>query len=412
MTTCILSATLTVVMADVRDGGPAGTAPLTFIALAVGLLLAALLPLRRRQPEILWIASVIAPLLLPLDSLPSLVVLASVITHLSGPRLPIAAVGTGLATWVSLWRDTRGGSLPATDGVPQSSSVWNWDQPGEWSWFEVSVTSAALVGTTIAVAWLWRSRTVLAATRSQVRATRRAVDQLNSDIARRKERERIALEVHDALGHRLSLLSLEAGALEVEGSDTAANIRVHAQQAMTDLRSLLSALDDPERPDTTRAPFVVTDVPALIDEVLSSGAPVVSSVVLTGADEAPTLVSHSAYRIVQELLTNARKHAPGSPVRLEVHCTPGVGIDISATNRVPDGAELLTRERVAPGRGLNSVAERVDQCGGRWRAWVEGSVYRAAIQLPWVTRSTTPATTESAAVRSPFSPATVGGSDQ
>ncbi len=154
--------------------------------------------------------------------------------------------------------------------------------------------------------------------------------------ARHFERTRIAREMHDVLAHRISLLSLHAGALEFrpdapaeEVARAAAVIRESAHQALQDLRAVIgilreeSAAAHPERPQPT-----LTDVPALIDESRLAGTHVNSDIRVAEPEVAPESVGRTAYRVVQEGLTNARKHAPGTTVDVCVDGTPSQGITI------------------------------------------------------------------------------------
>jgi signal transduction histidine kinase len=140
--------------------------------------------------------------------------------------------------------------------------------------------------------------------------------------ARQMERNRIAREMHNVLAHRLSLLSLQAGALELgpdappaEVARTAGVIRINAHGALEDLREVIGVLpsasvDDnsadgvPERPQPTLA-----DLPMLIDESRKAGMQVALECEVTDLRAVPEAMGRTAYRIVQEGLTNARKHA-------------------------------------------------------------------------------------------------------
>lgn len=214
-----------------------------------------------------------------------------------------------------------------------------------------------------------------------------------AELSRQAERELIAREVHDAIGHRLSLLSLHAGGLEVSaGADpelrqSATLVREGAQQAMTDLRSLIDVLrtGDPEPDGDLTAATGLADLSTLIDDSAGAGVPVITTVYLREAESAPPDLSRAVYRIVQELLTNARRHAAGLQVRLAVHGGPGDGVSIESVNRVHQvpGAE---------GHGLTGIRERVELIGGTMHSGSDGDdVFRVSIDLPWQPVPTTPA---------------------
>ena len=214
--------------------------------------------------------------------------------------------------------------------------------------------------------------------------------------ARQSERTRIAREMHDVLGHRISLISLHAGALEFradkagpEVAESAAVIRASAHQALQDLREVIGVLragegdEPPDRPQPTLA-----DIPDLVEESRRAGMKVVytcSQAAATGigADgvKAPDLIARTTYRIVQEGLTNARKHAPGTSVTVTVAGGPGVGVDVTVTNRPP----LVVPEALpGAGQGLVGLAERVTLADGRLEhGWGYNGDFRLSAWLPW-----------------------------
>ena len=150
--------------------------------------------------------------------------------------------------------------------------------------------------------------------------------------ARRAERRRIAREMHDVLAHRVSLLSLHAGALEFRPdaprediASAASIIRDNAQAVLTELRDVIGLLrEDPvdplERPQPT-----LDDIPQLIDESHAAGMDIAYTPDVQGS--VPPQIGRAAYRIIQEGLTNARKHAPGARVAVGVSGRPGDNVD-------------------------------------------------------------------------------------
>ncbi|WP_130799691.1 sensor histidine kinase [Streptomyces otsuchiensis] len=152
--------------------------------------------------------------------------------------------------------------------------------------------------------------------------------ELRDERIRTAERERIAREMHDVLAHRLSLVALHAGVLQRRASevpapvrDRLALLRATSTSALDDMRDLLGALRDPVAPDRAPLTPVTDDLPGLIRESEEAGTRVHRDLAeLTGL---PAAVRLAAHRIVQEALTNARKHAPGRPVRLTVRPEAG-----------------------------------------------------------------------------------------
>ncbi|WP_240506163.1 sensor histidine kinase [Thermoactinospora rubra] len=205
-------------------------------------------------------------------------------------------------------------------------------------------------------------------TRQQLmRSLRREADEA-AQQARRLERERIAREMHDVLAHRLSILSLHAGALEfrpdappAEIARAAAAIRDSAHRALQDLREVIGLLRRPEDTQATpeRPQPTLDDVAGLVEECRQAGMDVRLAL---EASSVPEGLGRSVYRIVQEALTNARKHAPGAPVTVEIAGGPGEGLTVRVRNPVP---ARVGRGLPGSGSGLIGLTERAELLGGR-----------------------------------------------
>ncbi|WP_395817594.1 sensor histidine kinase [Curtobacterium flaccumfaciens] len=221
--------------------------------------------------------------------------------------------------------------------------------------------------------------------------------QLREDRAREQERAHIAREMHDVLGHRLSLVALHAGALEYRGpgltpDETAAAagvVRAEAHSALTDLRDVLGVLRDPaatggdEVTGTAPPQPTLVDLPALLVQARAGGATVRARVDADGA-AVPTAVGRHAYRIVQESLTNARRHAPGQPVDVVVETVPGPGVRVVVSNPLTDGPAPADASGHTAGHGLRGLAERARLVGGSFRAGSDdGRVHVVEAVLPW-----------------------------
>ncbi|MCS6556319.1 sensor histidine kinase [Curtobacterium flaccumfaciens] len=221
--------------------------------------------------------------------------------------------------------------------------------------------------------------------------------QLREDRAREQERAHIAREMHDVLGHRLSLVALHAGALEYRGpgltpDETAAAagvVRAEAHSALTDLRDVLGVLRDPaatggdEVTGTAPPQPTLVDLPALLDQARAGGATVRARVDADGA-AVPTAVGRHAYRIVQESLTNARRHAPGQPVDVVVETVPSPGVRVVVSNTLTDGPAPADASGKTAGHGLRGLAERARLVGGSFRAGSDdGRVHVVEAVLPW-----------------------------
>ncbi|MCZ9296062.1 sensor histidine kinase [Corynebacterium yonathiae] len=206
--------------------------------------------------------------------------------------------------------------------------------------------------------------------------------------ARQEERESIARDMHDTLSHRLSLVAIHAGALSypregvpAEFTDAARTIRTEAQNAVEDLRTVLSALreDLSEDPRTTLEELVATarEAGTQVTVTYADGA---GPDVFTGLS---TMAQHAVHRAVQEGLTNARKHAADQPVSITVREVAGeVGIEMR--NPLPAAPAGDRAGASAGGYGLVGLRERVELSGGRMNVHVgeEGEEFSWSIQLP------------------------------
>jgi signal transduction histidine kinase len=181
------------------------------------------------------------------------------------------------------------------------------------------------------------------------------------------ERTRIAREMHDAVGHRVSLMVLQAGAIEMAARDSARvedlaqNVQNAGRQALDELRRMVGVLRGSEvDEDAPLGPQPgLDDVPRLIDHAREAGMTVELRGDLPAVDPA---VGRAAYRIVQEALTNAGKHAPGARVCVTVERPPG-----ELVVQVVNGAGGAAAP-VSGGFGLVGLAERVRTLGGRLSA--------------------------------------------
>jgi signal transduction histidine kinase len=249
---------------------------------------------------------------------------------------------------------------------------------------------AGTLGPAVVVAWGMFRRSLRQA---QGERTRRAEaeEQLRIEQIRYAERTRIAREMHDVLAHRISLLSLHAGALEFrpdappeEVARAATVIRASAHQALEDLRAVIGVLREgtdgqgPQPPQPT-----LTALPGLLEESRAAGMRVHAQVCLPDLAAVPDGIGRHALRIVQEALTNARKHASSAPVELLLDGAPGHGLTIDVRNPTP---ALATGEPKIPGTGagLLGLTERATLSGGRLEHGLdEHGRFRLHAWLPW-----------------------------
>lgn len=306
------------------------------------------------------------------------VTLAVVLALLSSAFVMVGGPAAVALFTVAVHRPFRiSGPILALNLVTFFPLVWWRPDPVLGVWGSIALTVALVL-----LIFTWG--VLIRARRQLVWSLRLRADNA-AEEARRLERERIAREMHDVLAHRISILSLHAGALEFRPdappediAKAAAAIRGSAHQALQDLREVIGVLrqagddPDPERPQPTLA-----DLPGLVSESREAGMEV--RLRLAVPDGAPEGLGRNAYRIVQEALTNARKHAPGAPVSVALSGAPGDGLTITVRNRVsaPQGIP-------GAGAGLIGLAERASLAGGRLsHGRVPGGDFELEAWLPW-----------------------------
>lgn len=219
--------------------------------------------------------------------------------------------------------------------------------------------------------------------------TAEAERELRAGQARLGERTRIAGEMHDVLAHKVSLIALHAGGLEVnpdagpeQVERTAALVRTTAREALEDLRRVLGVLRTDVSADGSdlAPPPRLTDIERLVQASRAAGVAITLTCDVDGTP--PDDVSRTAHRVVQESLTNVHKHARSAATAVRVQGRPGVGLDVEVANREPVAAASLL-----PGAGLGLVglAERVSLVGGRLDAGpTPDGGWRVTAHLPWI----------------------------
>ena len=361
-------------------GQASGDVSSTLFALdiAVGLASLALLPVLLRWPIpgalALAVLAALSPAATPASTYATL--------HVSlRRRFPVAAwvAAAGVLGLLirSLWRP-----------ISSLSDLW-------WVVL-VLVAEAALVG------WgeLSQARqALLDSLREQARQAR-AEQASRVAEARAAERASIAREMHDVLAHRLSLLATYAGALEYRPdappeqlARAAGVVRAGVHQALDELREVIGVLRDDGQAAAARPQPGLSDLQSLIEETRDAGTPVELAERIAKPEALPDNLGRTAYRIVQEGLTNARKHAPGRPVRLLLAGRPGDQLLVELTNPMrpastPTETATSTVEPMlngsGTGTGLIGLAERVRLAGGDIDHRVrEDGEFCLRARLPW-----------------------------
>jgi signal transduction histidine kinase len=317
--------------------------------------------------------------------------IALLTTALSGPSGlaagPAVLAAVSLATRRVYWQVAI--VALASVGFAQVFATLQPDDGDPW-WVDLIINVAVTVGI---LGWglYIGSRRELVWTLQQRAERAEAEQELRVSQARGNERARIAREMHDVLAHRISQISMHAGALgfrsDLGADELRANatvIRDLANDALTDLRGVLGVLRDAETGELANAPQPTwADLPALVEHARDAGLHVELSdrlsEQLADSQPLPDVVGRTLYRIVQEGITNAGKHAPGAVLRIEVSGSPAEGVDIVLRNPLGFGP---TRTPGA-GLGLIGLAERAELRGGRLEGRRDGRQFVLHGWIPW-----------------------------
>ncbi|MBO2459164.1 sensor histidine kinase [Actinomadura violacea] len=346
-----------------RSGGPPGALA---VDIAAGALACVLAPLVLWRPVagtlVLSVLAALSPAATPAATFGAL--------HVAQRRrfpvaLAVGAAGVAGHAVQGLWR-------------PEGGITYGW-----WL-LVVALAYGALVGWG---ALAQARRALLASLRERARRAEAEQGRRVAE-ARMLERTRMAREMHDVLAHRLSLLATYAGALEYRPdappeklAQAAGVVRAGVHQALDELREVIGVLRDEDARDDDRPQPVLTDLPALVAESRDAGGSVQLRDEVVEPAALPAAAGRTAYRVVQEGLTNARKHAAGRPVRVAVEGRPGSRLVIDIRNPLaPDGAVPLAP---GTGTGLVGLTERVQLAGGRLDHEIAAGEFRLRAWLPW-----------------------------
>ncbi|MFG1920987.1 sensor histidine kinase [Cryptosporangium sp. NPDC048952] len=358
---------LTAIIAVTIYGLPAAAhEQLLGLDVVVGVISVAMVPVLLRWP----VAAAVVLALLTLVS-PAATAGASAATMLVAQSRPFrvaAAIGVGSIAAQAVQAAWR----------PTPSLGYGW-------WLAlITVAWAALVGWGVVIRV---RRELLESLRERARRAEADRDRRVAE-ARLAERTRIAREMHDVLAHRLTLLATYAGALEYRPdaapeklSAAAGVVRSGVREALEELRAVITVLRDDDPADEIRPQPSLDDLDRLVEESRDAGTTVALENGLVGAD-LPAAAGRTVYRIVQEGLTNARKHAPGAPVTVALDGEPGDGLRIELRNPVP----VTTAAAPLPGAGMGllGLTERVQLARGELDHGIgSDGEFRLRVRIPW-----------------------------
>ncbi|XBH21302.1 histidine kinase [Jonesiaceae bacterium BS-20] len=370
-------------------GGP-GMLPLVFIDLALAPVMFLAMALRRRKP---LLAIVLVSAFAGFSSLGSGAItftLVSVATRRRWKELIPAAVLWFFSTWAmqavstSIW--AQGVSTISFEQVTLAEMTIS-----SFTFFTIMVAIGLFIG---------GRRQAIGALEARVAAAEDIRDARFAQ-ARANERSSIAREMHDVLAHRISLVALHSGALSYrkdlsaeQVAETAEIIRDNSHQALKELRTVLGVLRDPasglDAPPDLPQP-ALTDLDVLIQDSRLTGTRIdlhAPKDLLASFDQLNQTISRNAYRVLQECLTNARKHAPNALVTLKLSGNQDDGLFIECRNGVRF-APLASKEVCLPSSGLGLVGmqERIRASGGTLEFGAPSqNFFEVKVWLPWQTR--------------------------
>ncbi|MDE0572248.1 histidine kinase [Demequina sp. B12] len=253
------------------------------------------------------------------------------------------------------------------------------------------ITALVSLGVCFGTVAIVSSRKAASAASQQAAEGHNLAAQLGDELARQAERNEIAREIHDGLTNRLALLSMMGGNVEravdrgdPQAQELARQLQSQSRAALTDLRGLVQDLrTSPTTPPAPRQSM--RGVNELISSTRTAGTSIDAVVMLEGMETAPAVLDAAVFRLTQEALTNAVKHAPASPISLYLEASPQFGVRLRVTNAL--GPAITDAE--GAGAGVVGIRERVKALSGE--AWIgrhEGE-FIVDVTLPWSTADTT-----------------------
>src|SRR3954468_17015034 len=336
---------------------------LLVLDLALGLVSYVLVFYRRRWPVPVATVILLISLVSGTASGPAVLASASVMTRRRSREMAfIGSLGFATAQFFSVTQPTGEDPfwLNLTLNVMVTLAIVGW---------------GAYVGSRRELVWTLRHRAERAEAEQELRIAQ----------ARANERARIARERHDVLAHRISQVSMHAGALTFREDLTPEEVRISAgvirekaHEALTDLRGVLGVLRGADGEPAIAPQPTYADLSELVAEARASGLAIDYHDGVSAAEKVPEAAGRTVYRIVQEGITNARKHAPNTLLRIDVKGSPEHGLDVTMRNPLGFGG-------TTPGAGLGLVglSERAELRGGRLAHRHEDGAFVLHGWIPW-----------------------------
>ncbi len=397
----------------------------TFVGVVSGFLLLA----RDKYPLPTFLIACALVIILPFDSTIALMAFTSLLARRSGPTLTVRAIIAATCTalisqirdatqlpdasfWHLIFSDTGTGSQYGTPMVLMVSEPT----------IVITAVIMALLETMIAmlIGMHIRSKALASLATTKEQAAQEQIGELKTELINQRFAETVSAEAHDTLAHSLSLLALNATALGAQsrkieslaqqsGSDEMADqarqistrtedIRKQAAGALDEAHGIIDMLRHPEQAATQLDPSDETSLTresldALISEARSAGMQMNTWIDIRQFNALDGAIGKIAYRVVQEGLTNARRHAPDEPVSVQVDANPEQGVHVHISNPTSTRATQQSKQRSTAqsddgertGAGLPGITARVEQAGGTCRYGFDSrNAFHLDVQLPWV----------------------------
>lgn len=385
-TVVVVTVSLFLTMMTAGLAGTAGT-PVWNVVLGFMFNVAAAIALvwRHQHPFRVLAAAVAGPLFFATDATASLIALYAVASRVRDRRLVIATGAVWAACVVSLLYDSfrRRDYSALTIGVrvPENGPVPEWNLP-IWVAF---VVASVLVAFVVVVAVQRRTSSQLTVVATALDDQTRESEVMRAEMAVAAERARIARDMHDTLAATLSRISLTAGGLQVnstEGPERVANsaslIQKTAHDGLDELKRIVGVLRGEAGAEPGSGAQNLDGVSDLVAAARSAGV-YVTLLVDVPPDPIGPLSGHVAYRVVREALTNASRHAVGSPVGLSLRGSPDHGLRLEVRTRI--GTSVPSE--AGTGTGLRGLAEAVTSAGGAFTAGRVGDEFVVSAWVPW-----------------------------
>ncbi len=387
------------------------------VAIPSGLILLA----RNSYPQAVFWTACLLVVALPYDSLIALMALTSLLARRQGTKVTLRSVLAAATT--TIWSQVRDALHPA------EASIWHaiFSKPYTGVRYgntmvmlvdERTIIASVVVVALIAVAIATlaglhiRSRALARVAEAKAQSANEQVSRLRTTLDNQQLADAIAAEAHDTLAHSLSLLALNASALQAESrklkaeveqlgnanvagmagkiAGTTEDIRRQASGALDEAHSVIDMLRHPE---DARLQLAANDAEAsltrdsllqLIGDARAANMRIDTWIDVQQLGQLDESIGVIAYHVVQEGLTNVRRHAPGAPVSLQVDANPSQGVHVHVSNpTMPQSPSHMADTR--KGAGLPGLAKRIQQAGGTCQyGFDQHNVFHLDVRLPWV----------------------------